>query len=36
MCLNAWPTGSATISRCGLVEVGVALLEKVYHCEFEL
>jgi hypothetical protein len=25
----AWPIGSGTIRRCGLVEVGVALLEEV-------
>lgn len=30
--LNAWPTGSGTIRRHGLVGVGMALLEKVYHC----
>ena len=28
MYLNAWPT----ISRCGLVGVGVILLEEVCHC----
>ena len=27
------PIGSDTIRRCGLVEVLVALLEKVYHWE---
>ena len=27
--LNAWSTGSATIRSCGLVGVGVALVEKV-------
>ena len=25
MCLNAWPIGSGTIRRCGLVGVGVSL-----------
>lgn len=25
--------GSGTIRRCGLVEVGVALMEEVHHCE---
>jgi hypothetical protein len=24
--------GNGTIKRCGLVEVGVALLEEVCHC----
>jgi hypothetical protein len=32
MGLNAWPTGSGTIRRCGFVGVGVALLEEVCHC----
>ena len=32
MCLNAWSTGSDTISRYGMFGVGVALLERVYHC----
>jgi len=27
------PTGNGTIRRCGLVGVGVALLEEVCHCE---
>ena len=27
------PKGSATIRRCGLVGVGVALLEDTCHCE---
>ena len=36
MCLNAWPIGSGTIRRCGLVGVGVALMEKVCHCGFAL
>ena len=29
MCLNAWPMGSCTIRRTGVVGVGVALLEEV-------
>ena len=29
MCLNAWSTGSGTLRGCGLVKVGVALLEEV-------
>lgn len=32
MCLNAWPIGSDTIRWCGLLRIGVALLEKVCHC----
>jgi hypothetical protein len=28
MCLNAWPMGSGTIRRCGLIGGGVALLAK--------
>lgn len=28
-CLNVWPTVSGTIRSCGLVEVGVALLNEV-------
>ena len=32
MCLNAWPTGSDTIMRCGLVGIGVALAEEVCQC----
>jgi hypothetical protein len=37
-CLNAWPTGSGTIRRCGLVGVGVALLEEehLYGGGFEV
>lgn len=31
--LNAWPMGSGTTMGCGLVEGGVALMEKVCHCE---
>jgi hypothetical protein len=31
--LNMLGPGSGTIRRCGLVGVGVALLEEVYHCE---
>ena len=31
MCLNAWPTGSDTIRKRGLVGVGVVLLEEVCH-----
>jgi len=30
--LNMLGPGSATISRCGIVGVGVALLDEVYHC----
>jgi hypothetical protein len=30
--LNMLGPGSGTIRRCGLVEVGVALLEEVCHC----
>jgi hypothetical protein len=30
--LNAWPIESSTVRRCGLVGVGVALLEEVCHC----
>ena len=33
MCLNAWLIGSSTIRRCGLVGVGVALLEVGFYCE---
>ena len=36
MCLNAWPTGNGTIRRCGLIGVGVALLEEMCHCGREL
>ena len=32
MCLTAWPIGSGTIRRCGLVGVGVTLLQEVCHC----
>ena len=33
ICLNAWPIGSGTTRRCGLVGEGVALLEEVLrHC----
>jgi hypothetical protein len=31
MCVNVWPTGSGTIRRWGLVEVGVAILEELCH-----
>ena len=31
-CLNAWPIGSGTIRRCGLVRVCMALLEGACHC----
>ena len=27
----AWPIESGTIRRCGLTEVGAALLEEVFH-----
>ena len=27
-----WPTESSTIRRCGLVVIGVNLLEEVCHC----
>ena len=30
--LNMLGPGHGTIRRCGLVEVGVALLEEVCHC----
>ena len=30
--LNMLGSGSGTIRRCGLVEVGVALLKEVCHC----
>jgi hypothetical protein len=30
--LNMLGPGSGTIRRCGLVRVGVALLEEVCHC----
>ena len=32
MCLHAWPIGSGTIRKCGLIGVGMALLEEVCHC----
>jgi hypothetical protein len=32
ICLNAWPIGSGTIGKYGLVGVGVVLLEEVDHC----
>ena len=32
VCLIAWPIGSGTIRRCGLIRVGVALFKEVYHC----
>jgi hypothetical protein len=32
MCLNAWPTGSGSVRKYGLVRVGVTLLEEVHHC----
>lgn len=28
----AWPRGSGTVRKCGLVGVGVPLLEEVRHC----
>ena len=30
--LNMLNIGSTTIRRCGLVRIGVALLEEVCHC----
>ena len=36
MYLNAESSGSATIRRCGLVGVGMALLQKVCHCSLEM
>ena len=36
MCMNAWPMRSDTVRRCGLVGVGVVLLEEVYYCEWAL
>jgi hypothetical protein len=30
--LNKFSSGSGTIKNCGLVGVGVALLEEVCHC----
>jgi hypothetical protein len=32
MPLNAWPIGSDTINRYGLVGVDIVFLGKVYHC----
>ena len=32
MCLNAWPMGSGTIRRCGLIGGGMTFLEEVCHC----
>ena len=32
MCLSAWPIKSGSIRRCGLVGVGVVLLEEGCHC----
>jgi hypothetical protein len=32
MCLNACHIGHGTIRSCGLMGVGVALLEEVCHC----
>jgi hypothetical protein len=31
MYFNTWPIGSATIRKCSIFRVGVALLEEVYH-----
>jgi hypothetical protein len=31
MSLSGWPTGSDIVRRCVLVEIGVALLEKVCY-----
>ena len=31
-CLNAWPIASGTIRRCGLVGIGMVLMEKLCHC----
>ena len=36
MCLNIWPIGNSTIRKCGLVRVGVALLEEICYCGVEL
>ena len=33
MCFNDWNIGSASIRRYGFIEVGLALLEKMDHCE---
>jgi len=33
MCLNALLIGSSAVRRCGLVGVGVILLEEECHCE---
>lgn len=35
-CWNAWSIGRGTIGMCGLIEVGVVLLEKVCYCKGEL
>lgn len=32
MCLNVWPIENDIVKKCGLVRVGVALLEEVSHC----
>lgn len=32
MCLNAYPIGTNTFRRCGLVVMGVVFLEEVCHC----
>jgi hypothetical protein len=32
----AWPMRNGTIRRCGLVSLGVALLEEVHHCGVRL
>ena len=32
MCLNAWPIEDDTVRRCGLIGIGVALLEEVCPC----
>ena len=36
MCLNAWPIGSGTTMKYGLIGVGVAFLEEVCHCGVRL
>ena len=35
-CLNAWTKGNGSIRKCGLVEVGVTLLEEVCYSEGQL
>jgi hypothetical protein len=35
-CLNFHNSGSRTIKRCGLVGIGVALLDEVLHSVCEL